>query len=168
MPANMENSAVATGLEKFSFHSNPKEEQCQRMFKLLHNCPHFTCQQSNVQNSTSQVLRVPQQRISRCLSWIQKRQRTKDQIANIHWILEKEREFQKNIYFCFIDYEKVFDCVDHNKRWKPLKKMGIQGHLSCLLRNLYAGQETAVRIRHRIKCYAQVAKSPIDHQGADI
>ena len=66
---------------------------------------------------------------------------TRDQIANIHWIMEKAREFQKNIYFCFIGYAKAFDCVDHNKLWKILNKMGIPDHLTCLLRNLYAGQE---------------------------
>ena len=65
----------------------------------------------------------------------------RDQIANIRWIIEKEREFQKNIYFCFVDYAKAFDCVDHNKLWKTLKEMGIPDHLICLLRNLYAGQE---------------------------
>ena len=73
---------------------------------------------------------------------------TRDQIANIHWIMEKAREFQKNIYFCFIDYDKAFDCVDHNKLWKILKEMGIPDHLTCLLRNLYAGQETTVRTGH--------------------
>ena len=66
---------------------------------------------------------------------------TRDQIANIHWIMEKAKEFQKSIYFCFIDYAKAFDCVDHNKLWKILKEMGILDHLTCLLRNLYAGQE---------------------------
>ena len=66
---------------------------------------------------------------------------TRDWIANICWIIEKAREFQKNIYFCFIDYAKAFDCVDHNKLWKILKEMGIPDHLTCLLRNLYAGQE---------------------------
>ena len=66
---------------------------------------------------------------------------TRDQIANIRWIIKKAREFQKNIYFCFIDYAKAFDCVDDNKWWKILKEMGIQDHLTCLLRNLYAGQE---------------------------
>ena len=71
---------------------------------------------------------------------------TRDQIANITWITEKAREFQKNIYFCFIDYAEVFDCVDHNKLWKILKEMGIPDHLTCLLRNLYAGQEATVRI----------------------
>ena len=73
---------------------------------------------------------------------------TRDQIANICWIMEKAREFQKNISFCFIDYTKAFDCVDHNKLWKILKKMGILEHLTCLLRNLYAGQETTVRTGH--------------------
>ena len=73
---------------------------------------------------------------------------TRDQIANIRWIIEKAREFQKNIYFCFIDYAKTFDCVDHNKLWKILKKMGIADHLTCVLRNLYAGQEATVRTGH--------------------
>ena len=70
---------------------------------------------------------------------------TRDQIANIQWIMEKAREFQKNIYFCFIDYAKAFDCVDHNKLWKILREMGISNHLPYLLRNLYAGQEAIVR-----------------------
>ena len=73
---------------------------------------------------------------------------TRDQIANIHWIMEKAREFQKNIYFCFIDYAKAFDCVDHNKLWTILKEMGIPDHLTCLLRNLYAGQEVTVKTGH--------------------
>ena len=72
----------------------------------------------------------------------------RDQIANIRWIIEKAKEFQKNIYFCFIDYAKAFDCVDHNKLWKILKEMGIPDRLTCLLRNLYAGQEATVRTRH--------------------
>ena len=69
---------------------------------------------------------------------------TRDQIANSRWIINKAREFRKNIYFCFIDYTKAFDCVDHNKLWKILKEMGIPDHLTCLLRNLYAGQETTI------------------------
>ena len=73
---------------------------------------------------------------------------TRDQIPNISWIIEKAREFQKNIYFCFIDYAKAFDCVDHNKLWKILKEMGISDRLTCLLRNLYAGQEATVRNGH--------------------
>ena len=74
---------------------------------------------------------------------------TRDQIANIRWIKEKAREFQKNIYFCFIDYAKTFDCVDQNKLWK-IQETGIPEHLTCLLRNLYAGQEATVRTRHEI------------------
>ena len=73
---------------------------------------------------------------------------TRDQIANIPWIIKKAWEFQKNIYFCFIDYAKVFDCVDHHKLWKILKEMGIPDHLTCLLRNLYASQEARVRTEH--------------------
>ena len=73
---------------------------------------------------------------------------TRDQIANILWIMEKARDFQKIIYFCFIDYAKAFDCVDHNKLWKILQEMGIADHLTCLLRNLYAGQEATVRTGH--------------------
>ena len=73
---------------------------------------------------------------------------TRDQIANIRWFMEKAREFQKNIYFCFIDYAKPFDCVDHNQLWKILKELGIPDHLTCLLRNLYASQEATVRTVH--------------------
>ena len=73
---------------------------------------------------------------------------TRDQISSIPWIMEKAREFQKNIYFCFIDYAKVFDCVDHNKLFKILQEIGIPDHLTCLLRNLYAGQEATVRTGH--------------------
>ena len=73
---------------------------------------------------------------------------TRDQIANIRWIMEKAREFQKDIYFCFIHYANASDCVDHNKLWKILKEMGIPDHLPCLLRNLYAGQEATVRTGH--------------------
>ena len=83
---------------------------------------------------------------------------TRDQIVNICWIIEKAREFQKNIYFCFIDYAKAFDGVDHNKLWKILKEMGIPNHLSCLLRNLYAGQEATVRTRHGTMNWFQIRK----------
>ena len=84
--------------------------------------------------------------------------RTRDQIANIHWIIEKAREFQKNIYFCFIDYAKAFDCVDHNKLWKILQEMEILDHLTCLLRNLYAGQEATVRNGHGTTDWFQIRK----------
>ena len=83
---------------------------------------------------------------------------TRDQIANIRCIIEKAREFQKNIYFCFIDYARAFDCVDHNKLWKILQEMGILDHLTCLLRNLYAGQEATVRTGHGTKDWSQTGK----------
>ena len=83
---------------------------------------------------------------------------TRDQIANICWMIEKAREFQKNIYLCFIDYAKAFDCVDHNKLWKILKYMGIPDHLTCLLRNLYAGQEATVRTGHGTTDWLQIGK----------
>ena len=83
---------------------------------------------------------------------------TRDQIANICWILKKAKEFQKNIYFCFIDYAKAFDCVDHNKLWKIVKEMGIPDHLTCLLINLYAGQEATVRTGHGTIDLFQIGK----------
>ena len=84
---------------------------------------------------------------------------TRDQIAHICWIIEKAREFQKSIYFCFIEYNKAFDCVDHNKLWKILKEMGIPDHLTCLLRNLYAGQEATVRSGHGTTDWFQIGKA---------
>ena len=83
---------------------------------------------------------------------------SRDQIANIHWIMEKAREFQKNIYLCFIDYAKAFDCVDHNKLWKMLQEMGIPDHLTCLLRNLYAGQEATVSTGYGTTDWFQIGK----------
>ena len=83
---------------------------------------------------------------------------TRNQIANIHWITEKAREFHKNIYFCFIDNARAFDCVDHHKLWKILKDMGIPDHLTCLLRNLYAGQEATVRTGHGTTDWFQIGK----------
>ena len=90
---------------------------------------------------------------------------TRDQISNILWIIEKAREFQKNVYFCFIDYAKAFaiHCVDHNKLWKILKEVGIADHLTCLLRNLYAGQEATVRTGHGTTDWFQIGKGV--HQG---
>ena len=138
---------MATGLEKVSFHSNPKERQCQRMLKL-----HTIALISH----TSKMLKILQARLQQYVNCelpdvqagFRKGRGTRDQIANIHWIMEKPREFQKNIYFCFLDYAKAFDCVDHNKLWKILREMGIPDHLTCLLRNLYAGQEATVRTGH--------------------
>ena len=87
-----------------------------------------------------------------------KGRRTIVQIANIRWIMEKAREFQKHIYFCFIDYAKAFDCVAHNKLWKILKEMGIPDHLTCLLRNLYAGQESTIRTGHETTDWFEIGK----------
>ena len=92
-----------------------------------------------------------------------KGRRTRNQIVNIHWITEKAREFQKNIYFSFIDYTNAFDCVDHNSLWKILKEMGILDHLTCLLRNLYAGQEATAEIGHVTMNWFKIWKGV--HQG---
>ena len=89
---------------------------------------------------------------------IRKGRGSRDQIANIHWIIEKAREFQKNIYFCFTDYAKAFDCVDHNKLWKILQEIGIPDHLTCLLRNLYVSQEAKVRARHETIDWFKIGK----------
>ena len=103
-----------------------------------------------------------QQYVNRELSDVQagfrKGRGTRDQIANIRWIIEKAREFQKNIYLCFIDYIKVFNCVDHNKLWKILNGMGIPDHLTCLLRNLYAGQEATVSTGHGTTDWFQIGE----------
>ena len=88
---------------------------------------------------------------------------TRDQIPNIRWFIKKAKEFQKNIYFCFIDYAKDFDCVDHNKLWKILQEMGVPDYLTCLLRNLYAGQEATVRTEHGTTDWFQIGKEV--HQG---
>ena len=144
MSANLENSAVATGLEKVSFHSNPKERQSNY------------CTIALFAHASEVMLKILQARLQQCVNHelpdsqagFRKGRGTRAQIANIHWIIEKARKFQKNIYFCFIDYAKAFDCVNHNKLWKILKEMGIPEHLTCLLRNLYAGQEATVRTRH--------------------
>ena len=111
----LEISAVARGLENVSFHSNSKERQCQRIFKLLHICTHLTHQQSNAQNSSSKASTLWELWTSRCSAGFSKGRGTRDHIANICWIIKKAREFQKNIYFFFIDYAKAFDYVDYNR-----------------------------------------------------
>ena len=134
MSANLENSAVATGLEKTSFHSNPKE--CSNYWTI-----------ALISHTSKVMLKILQARLQQYMNHelpdvqagFSKGGGTRDQIANIRWIIKKAREFQKNIYFCFIDYAEAFDYVDHNKLWKILKEMGIPDHLTCLLRNLYAG-----------------------------
>ena len=158
MPANLRNLAVATGLGKVSFHSNPKERQCQRMLKLLTIAPI-----SYASRVMLKILQVRlQQYVNRELPDVQagfrKGRGTRDQIANIHCVIEKARELQKNIYFWFIDYAKAFDCVDHNKLWTILKEMGIPDHLTCLLRNLYTDQEATVRTGHGTTDWFQIGK----------
>ena len=119
-----------------------------------------------VSNTRKVVLKILQARLQQhvnCeLSSIQpecrKGRGTRDQIANICWIIKKAREFQKNIYFCFIDCAKAFDCMDHNKLWTILKEIGIPDHLACLLRNLYAGQEATVRTGHGTTDWFQIGK----------
>ena len=115
MPANLEDSAVAAGLEKISFHSNPKERQCQRMFKLPHNCTHLTRSKVMLKILQARLQQYMNCQLPDVQAGFRKGRGTRDQIANNFWIIEKAREFQKNIYFCFTDYTKAFDCVDHNK-----------------------------------------------------
>ena len=155
MSANLENSTMATGLEKVSFHSNPKERQCQRMLELPHNCTHLTHQQSDVQNSPSQASTVYELNFQIFKLDLEKAEEPE---INCQYPLyhRNAREFQKNI--CFIDYTRVFDCVDHDKLWKILKVMGIPDHLTCLLRNLYIGQEATVRTGHGTTDWFQIGK----------
>ena len=135
MPANLENSAVATGLERSVFIPIPKKCNAKE-------CSNY-CTIALISHASKVTLKILQARLQQYMNCelphvqagFRKGRGTRDQIANIHWIIEKASEFQKNIYFCFIDYAKAFDCVDHNKRWKILKEMGILDPLICLLRN---------------------------------
>ena len=158
MPANLENSAVAAGLEKVSFIPIPKKgnaKECSNynIFVLISHTSKlmFKILQARLQQYTNYELPDVQ-------AGFRKGRGTRDQIANICWTIRKAREFQKNIYFCFIDYDKAFDCVDHNKLWEILKEMGISDHLTCLLRNLYAGQEATVRTGHETTDWFQIRK----------
>ena len=146
MPANLENSAVVTGLEKISFHSNPKKGNTKERSNY--------CTIALISHTSKVMINIFQARLQQYMNrelpdvqagfW--KGRGIRDQIANICWIIEKAREFQKNIYFCFSDSAKAFDCVDHNKLWKILKVMGITDHLTCPMRNLYAGQEQQLEL----------------------
>ena len=115
-----------------------------------------------ISHASKVMLKILQARLNHELPDVQagfrKGRGTRDLIANIHWIIKKAREFQKNIYFCFIDFTKAFDCVDYNKLWKILQEMGISDHLTCLLRNLYAGQEATVRTGHGTTDWFQIKK----------
>ena len=152
MATNLENPAVATGLENVSFHSSAKE------------CSNY-CTIVLISHASKVTLKILQARLQQYLNQeipevqagFREGKGTRDQISNIHWIIEKAREFQK-IYFCFIDYTKAFDCVDHNKQWKILKEREISDHLTCLLRNLYAGREARVRTKHGRMDWFKVGK----------
>ena len=145
---------------KGQFYSNSKERQCQKMLKLQHNFTHLTGLQNNAQNSPSRASNYVNRELPDIQAGFTKAKGTRDQNANIHWIMEKARE--KNTYFCFIYCPKPFDCVDHNKFWKILE-MGIPDHLTCVLQNLYAGQRATVRTRHGTTDCFQIEKEV--HQG---
>ena len=158
MPTNLENSAVATGLEKSVFIPIPKKGNAKK-------CSNYRTI-ARISYASKVMLKILQARLQQYVNHelpnvqagFRKDRGTRDQIANICWIMEKAGEFQKNIYFCFIDYAKAFDCVDHNKLWTILKEMGTPDHLTCLLRNLYAGQETTVRTGHGTTDLFQIGK----------
>ena len=158
MPANLENSAVATEQEKVSFHSNSQERQCQRVLKLAHNCI--------ISHASKVMLKILQARLWQYVNCeltdvqagFRKGRGTRDQTANICWIIEKAREFQKNIYFCFIEYAKALTVWITKKLLKILKEMGIPDLLTCLLRNLYTGQEATVRTGHGTTDWFQIGK----------
>ena len=158
MPANLENSAVVTGLEKSVFIPIPKKRNAKE-------CSNY-CTITFISHARKVMLKILQARLQQYVNHglpdvqagFTKARRTRDQIANILWFTEKPREFQQNIYFCFIDYVKAFDCVDHNKLWKILQEMGIPDHLTCLLRNLYAGQEATARTGHGTTDWFQIRK----------
>ena len=157
MPANLKklSSGHRTGKGQFSFQSQrkamPKNAQTTTQLHLSHMLVMLKILQDRLQQYVNCELPDVQ-------AAFRKGRGTRDQIANICWIIEKAREFHKNIYFCFIDYAKAFDCVDHNKLWKILREMGIPDHLTCLLRNLYAGQEATVRTGHGTTDWFQIGK----------
>ena len=151
------NSGHQTGKGQFS---------CQSQRRAMPKNAQPTAQLHSISHTSKVMLKILparlQQYVNQELPDVQaelgKGTRTRDQIANICWIIKTSKEFQKNIYFCFIDYAKAFDCVDHNKLWKILKEMGIPDHLTCLLRNLYAGQETTVRTGRGTTDWFQIGK----------
>ena len=133
------------------------------MLKLLHNCIHLHASKVMLNILQARLQQYMNRELPDVQAGFRRGRGTRDQTANIQWIIKKAREFQKNIYFCFIDYAKAFDCVDHNKLWKILKEMGIPDHLICLLKNLFAGQEATVRTRHGTTEWFQIGKGV--HQG---
>jgi len=158
MSENLENSVVATGLKRSVFIPIPKKGNAKE-------CSNY-CTIALISHASKVMLKILQARLQQHVNHelpdvkagFRKARGTRDQIANIHWIIEKAREFQKNIYFYFIAYAKAFDCVDHNKLWEILKVMGITDHQTCLLRNLYSGQEATVRTGHGTTDWFQIGK----------
>ena len=158
MSANLENSAVATGLEKVSLIPIPKKGKTRE-------CSDYRTI-ALISHASKVMLKILHRRLQQYVNHevpnvqagFRKGRGTRDQTANIHGIIEKAREVQKNIYFSFTDYAKAFDCVDHNKLWKILKEMGLSDHLTCLLRNLYAGQEATVRTGQGTTDWFQIGK----------
>ena len=146
MPANLENSAVATGLERSVFIPIPKKGNAKECSDYHTIAP--------ISHASKVMFKILQDRLQQYMNQqlpdvqagFRKGRGTKGKIANILWIIEEAREFQKNIYFCFIDYAKAFDCVDPNKLWKILQQMGIPDHLTCLLRSLYAGKKQQLEL----------------------
>ena len=143
---------LSLGLEKVSFHSNPKERQCTIAL---------------ISHASKVMLKILQARLQQYMNRelpdvqadFRKGRGTRDQIANTRWIMEKARQFHKNIYFCFIDYTKAFDCVDHREtNWKILQEAGTPDHLTCLLRNLYSGQEATVKTGYGTMDWFQIGK----------
>ena len=149
---------MATGLKKVSFYPIPKKGNAKE-------CSNY-CTTAIISHTSKVMLKILQARLQQYLNRelpdvqtrFTKGRGTRDQIANIHWIIKKAKELQNNIYFCFIDYAKTFDCVDHRKLWKILQEIGIADCLTCLLRNLYAGQEATVRTGHIRTDWFQIRK----------
>ena len=149
---------MATGLERSAFTPIPKKGNA----KECSNC----CTIALISHARKVMLKILQVRLQQYMNYelpdvqagFRKSRRTRDQIANIHWISEKAKEFLENIYFCFIDYTKAFDYVNHKKLWTILQEMGLSDHFTCLLRNLYSGRETIVRTRHGKTDWFQIGK----------
>ena len=158
MPAHLENSTVTAAWKRSVFIPIPKKGNAKE-------CSNY-CTIAFISHACKIMLKILQAQLQQYVNWelpdiqtgFRKGRGTRDQIANICWIIKKARELQKTIYCWFIDYTKAFDCVDHNKLWKILQKMGIRDHLTCLLRNLYAGQEATVRTRRGTMDWFQIGK----------
>ena len=163
MPANLENQQLPQDLKRSVFILIPKKGNSKE-------CSNY-CTIALVSHTSKVMLKILQARLQQYMNQelpdvqagFRKGRGTRDQMANIHWIIEKTSELQKNIYFCFIDLAKAFDSMDHNKLCKILKEMGIPDHLTCLLKNLYAGQEATVRTEHGTTDWFQIGN--VVHQG---